>query len=487
MSVSAAQGQVVWPPEEKVALVGRWSRSEVIGIAVTVLYVFGGAVVTAPWWFYSGAVLLLGWTFAPRRGVKVRSRVAARVAWVSRRDKVWSAPIRGSGGVPRCLRGVRFVLGDGRDGTVAGVVEAPGGAYTVVFEAWTTDPLAFLPPAAQSQRLGRWGAVLGSLCSDPGDEVSPTRVAWVDVHRASDPAAFTAHHARHGVAGSASVDYAAHVANAGSVASAHVVLIAVTITRPSRWRQVRGEGFTGSPAEMMRSAAIVCGQRFAASMTVNGFRCGPLLNPAQLARVVVAAGDPFELRDSVLSSRERFGAPERTGPDLLDASDRSRVAIDGALHRVFALRWPQIPVDVDWLWRPLGVDGPKIVTCVFEPIPVWRADARRDSLRNRARNNNRITAARRGAVRTVDQAKVDALIAAERDVAAGERELDGYALIVVTGRTPHDLAQRCTELRDLLHTPGRAGLRELVGLHDVGWAAALPLGIGVAAATETTP
>lgn len=129
------------------------------------------------------------------------------------------------------------------------------------------------------------------------------------------------------------------------------------------------------------------------------------------------------------------------------------------------------------MWKPLGMDGPKVVTVVFEPIAPSRADARREALTTRAASNNTMVAISRGRVRTTDRRKTQALQSAEQAVAAGHQELDGYGLIVMSARTPQDLDQRCQLMRQKLRETGRAGLRELTGLHDDGFAAALPLGV----------
>jgi hypothetical protein len=253
--------------------------------------------------------------------------------------------------------------------------------------------------------------------------------------------------------------------------------VAVTVTS-SCLRAARRDGFTGTAQVVLRAAAVAVGRQVADAMATRGFTVGELLTPAEIGRLIVDAGDPFAVR-ATRTVRERLGAPERTGPDSVDASTRTHVAIDGAVHRVFALEWPRVPVDADWLWKPLDAAGPKIVTCVFEPVSPWVADRRREVLRSRAGANNAIDAARRGRVRAVDQRKVDALRAADQAVADGHQDLVGWALVVVSARTVDELTERCSHLRDRFHASGRTRLRDLHGLHDLGWAAALPLGVHV--------
>ena len=233
----------------------------------------------------------------------------------------------------------------------------------------------------------------------------------------------------------------------------------------------------------MLAAAVAVGRQVGQELTQRGFTVGPMLSPAELGRMIVQAGDPFETRREDTSPRERFALPERSGPNHTTV-ERHHLAIDGAYHRVFSIAWPRTQVDADWLWKPLGMEGPKVVTVVFEPVAPSRADARREALTTRATSNNSMIAISRGRIRTTDRRKTQALHSAEQAVAAGHQELDGYGLIVVSARTPQDLNRRCQMLRQKLRETGRAGVRELTGQHDVGFAAALPLGIYVKPSVE---
>jgi hypothetical protein len=432
----------------------------------------------------ASAVPVLTWTFAQHRGVPIRTRVTARLRWLARRKRVWSMPIRARSGVPPCLRGVRLLLATdttARHQPVAGVVQAPGGAYTVVFPVATAS-LAFLAADEQSSRFAGWGAVLGSLCVSDDTTVGADRVAWVDIHRGGNPDALVAFHRDAGVPGPASVGYGAWISGQDAAGSAHRVLVAVTLSRARQLQPARRNGFGGSIVDTMMAATIHVADELAGQLTAAGYVCDPLLTPADLGRVLVEAGDPFATRHDERTTRERFAMAERCGPQQVTVH-RHHVSIDGAEHRVFALAWPKIAVAGDWLWKPLGGDGPKIVTTVFEPIPAFRANATRDALTTRAASNN-VIAALSGRVRSIDRRKADALAAAERKVSDGHQELDGYCLVDIAAPNADELARRCQLLRQTLYEAGRAGVRELTGVHDFGWAAALPLGIYVAPAAE---
>lgn len=468
--------QVLWPPDEKVKLIGALSRPQVLGVGAA-FGVFGfGIAVNKPVSAAITAIPVLMWTMLSWRGQPVRTRVMAQVRWLARRYQARSTPGGRGHGTGRGLDSITLHLAADPGGHGAiGVVEAPGGAFTVVMPV-ACSSLVFLSPAGQAERFDSWGDLLGGLCVEPGNSLTAERIAWTDIHRASDPTALVRYHRERGADGPASSDYAQYVSGFGAISSSHQVLLAVTITRARSLRLARQQGFTGRPFAVMLAAAVAVGRQVGQELTQRGFTIGAMLSPAELGRMIVETGDPYAPRREHASAKERFALPERIGPDRITV-DRHQLAIDGAYHRVFSIIWPRTKVDADWMWKPLGMDGPKVVTVVFEPIAPSRADARREALTTRAASNNTIVAISRGRVRTTDRRKTQALQSAEQAVAAGHQELDGYGLIVVSARTPQDLDQRCQLMRQKLRETGRAGLRELTGLHDGGFAAALPLGV----------
>jgi len=128
------------------------------------------------------------------------------------------------------------------------------------------------------------------------------------------------------------------------------------------------------------------------------------------------------------------------------------------------------------------VDGPKIVTTVFEPVAPSRADRQRDSRRSiGSRNNTSAATEGDGHVRVKNLKKVDALQRAEQAVSEGHGELDAYMVLVVSATSRDELDRRCHSLRRRLRECGHASIRELSGEHDRALAVALPLGVHVSA------
>lgn len=472
---------VEFPPIERVNLFGDFSRGELVGAAVATT-VFGLGIMVGQ--LVAAVVILvvvLLWTFTPTRRRPFRVIVPARARWMLRRDRIWSAPMRGTATAPTFLRGMEVQLVDGGSGGAAPVgVVVWRRSYTVMF---TVDraALTFSSETEQDQALDGWGKVLGALCVERNSELTAERVGWTDLHRAADPAALVRHHDLHGVAGPASADYREHLATFGTLAAEHDVVVWATVTQAGRFRVAKRAGMRGSITEVMHAAAVRAGETLCGELADRGFTVGSLMSPADIGRLVTHAMDPYRPLES-LTARERFGLAERTIPESQVTVERDMVMVDRAYHRAFAVLWPSVTVHASWLWKPLAIDGPKVVTTVFEPVPPSRADRQRNSRRSiGSRNNAAASTEGDGHVRVTNVKKVDALHRAERAVSEGHGELDAYMLVVVSASSREELDRRCHTLRRKLRECGQASVREMSGEHDLALAAALPLGLRVGA------
>lgn len=468
---------VEFPPAERVNLFGNFSRGELIGAGAAV-GVFGGGVLTG-WLFESlgvAAVILL-WTFTPTRHRPMRVLVPAWLRWGLRRKRTWSAPIKGGASAPAFLDGVEVVLAGGDHPGPIGVVVAQR-SFTVMFSV-SRSALAFSNEAEQVEAFRSWGEVLGALCVERNTELTAEKVGWTDLHRAADPSSLVRYHDTFGVDGPATADYDAHLRTFGSLAAEHDVVVWATVTQAGRFRIAKRMGLRGNPAEVMQAAAIHAGNTLRGELGDRGFTVGALMAPAEIGRVLTSAIDPYRPMEPT-TRRERFGLAERTTPENQVTVKRDMVIVDRAYHRCFAVKWPTVAVHLLWLWRPLAVDGPKLVTTVFEPVPPSRADRQRDTSRSIGVKNNMSAAGEGdGHIRVKNLKKVDALHRAERAVAEGHGELDAYMLIVVSANDPDLLDRRCHTLRRRLRECGHASVRELSGEHDLALASALPLGLRV--------
>ena len=107
---------IEFPPSERVNLFGNFTRGELAGAAAATA-VFGvgvmsGLLVPA----VAIAAALVVWTFTPTRRLPFRVIVPAALRWTLRRDRTWSAPMRGAPSMPTFLRGTQVRLTNGEDG-----------------------------------------------------------------------------------------------------------------------------------------------------------------------------------------------------------------------------------------------------------------------------------------------------------------------------------------------------------------------------------
>ena len=471
---------VEFPPAERVNLFRNFTRSELVGAAAATAVFAGGVLFGRLVLAGVLTALIVLWTFAPTRRRPFRMIVPAALRWALRRDRTWSAGVRSitSVNAPAFLHGVDVQLAGEQYGPSPIGVVVVRRCYTVMFSV-DRAALTFSSEAEQAQAHAAWGEVLGALCVERHTELTPERVGWTDIHRAADPSALVRYHDTYGVAGPASGDYEEHLGTFGSLAAEHDVIVWATVTQAGRFRLAKRSGMRGTVGEVMQGAAIHAGSVLRGELEDRGFSVGPLMSPAEIGRVLVPAMDPFGPLEAP-TRRERFGLAERTVPESQVTVERSVVIVDRSYHRVFAVQWPSVAVHASWLWKPLAVDGPKLVTTVFEPVPPSRADRQRDSRRSiGARNNASAAAEGDGHVRVKNMRKVDALHRAERAVSEGHGELDAYMLIVVSAASREVLDRRCHTLRRRLRESGHASVRELSGEHDRALAAALPLGVAV--------
>lgn len=473
---------VEFPPAERVKLLGSLSAGEVYGSGLAIVTAVGSLALGRLWPWAMVPLALCLWTFAPTRRDPFRVMVPRRMRWALRNDKSWSQPIR-SDDADDFLKGVELILApDTLTAGAAGVI-VQHQEFTVVFPVQRATAV-LADEHEQDRGYASWGEVLGGLCVERNTELTAEWIGWTDVHHAADPSVLIRHATGRGVEGPASDDYTAFIAGCSHLASEHQVYVWATITKARRLRIARRNGFTGDASTVMAQAAVTVGRTLGAELAARGFDVGELLSPAAIGQLITTICDPYGSDDHASTTRERFGLPGHVGPRRVDVT-RTGVATDKAYHRVFALTYPQVAVETAWLWRPLSVDGPKVTTSVFEAVAPSTADRQREAVASRAITNSQMIAeTRRGRVRERDRMKVAALVRSELAVATGHQDLDGYTLVVVTGRTTDELDRRCQALRQRLREAGRAGAREMTGEHLECLVAALPIGIRLRRAGE---
>lgn len=472
----------VFPPHERTKFLLGLTRSQTItvGAAIAVVTVGAasggvliGALLAAP--VLAGGLLSVG-------GVPIRSRAvdSLRFRWRRwRHTDAWSAPLVGQGRQAPCLRGVTLKLAEPRDewaiGDPVGVVQARNNLSIVL--PVTGPQMALLGEQETDEHLAAFGDVLASICGERSERAI-ARLSWTDVHGAADPEALTRFHRERGVNGPASDEYRDHIGRVAGAAAEHSVYVTVTVDRSSR----RAHGSrTGRAATGNDLATVVVDEALALARELShrGFDVGRPLSPLGLSRLLRQLGDPFTPVPLVPTLAERLALPEKgqEGPSQVSAQ-RLFVSIDGAVHRAYQLRWPARAVAGDWMRTLLAAaGGPKFMTVVFEPIAPSRSARRLSTEMARSSSNNEVQARRKGRVTAKGEAQLGALKAREGELIDGHAEMDTYAVVVVSARTEDDLDERSMALERAAQRCGGARVRPLDTQHDIGWAAALPIGL----------
>jgi hypothetical protein len=356
------------------------------------------------------------------------ARVPPPGAWWRTRPnrRAWRADLAATSpwsDLPECLQGLAPA------GTV-GVHDRHAGTTTIVLRLFGPR-LALRAAADHDLALGLWGDVLNQLAADP-DVVS---LAWSD-HLTPANAAECA------PGGSEIAELVRRSA------STHECLLSLTL------HNVDGT----DPARATRLAAAAY-----QALTAAGIAAEPLLEPQHL--------------EAWISRRAEPHAP-RPGRPLALERHWTHCRIDGAVHRaLWIANWPHLPVTAGWLDRFLAHTG-VTRTLALASIPTSTHHARRQIERDlvklesdalsRAERGRRVAARHRRNTRT--------LLDREEELVEGHAEYAYTGIVVVTAdtveRLDHDTAavvQRGLEVG--------LELRPLHGRHDLGWAAALPLGL----------
>jgi hypothetical protein len=257
------------------------------------------------------------------------------------------------------------------------------------------------------------------------------------------------------------------------------VLVAVTVTR---------ERLTGGrrAAEADERLLAVLGK--AVDTLIRGLRTASLLaddplTAGEIAAVLRGRLDPTRMRKSSAGSlAERLGLvqPANAGPLAVEV-DWSRLRTDGAWHSTYWIaEWPRLTQHPDWMEPVLAFagSGSRALTVLFEPVAPSASRRRvdRDSIKldtdatSRAERGRRVDAGHR---------RLQAAVAErEAELVAGYAEVGYAGLVTVTADGEDALRAACDECEQIAREHGLE-LRPLDGRHDLAFAAALPLGLGL--------
>jgi hypothetical protein len=277
----------------------------------------------------------------------------------------------------------------------------------------------------------------------------------------------------------ASESYRELLDGTGALSAGHDVLVTVTVSR---------ERLTGTSkrADVDERLLAVLGK--ATETLMRGLRTANLLaddplTAGEIAAVLRGRLDPTRMRKASTGSlAERLGLvqPANAGPLAVDVQ-WNRLRTDGACHRTYWIaEWPRLTQHPDWMEPILAFvgTGSRALTVLFEPVAPSTSRRRvdRDSIKldtdatSRHEHGRRVDAGHRRLQTAVAER--------EAELVAGYAEVTYAGLVTVTTDDDATLRVACDECEQVAREHGLE-LRPLDGRHDIAFAAALPLGLGL--------
>jgi hypothetical protein len=354
-----------------------------------------------------------------------------------------------------------------------GVIRDADGRWVAAALRVRGRTFALANPSERDRHIALWADSLAAFCKERS---AVARVTWSEW---AAPAGLDEHHAwlrgqnggRHHAALGAYEDL---LAVAGPLATAHEIVVTVVVDE-RRVRATRGEPARDAAHRVLVEELRLLGSRLEAV----GLEADGPLDTGALAHIVRTRTDPRSSPQSASRRAQLSASPASTWP-LAVSADWSSVRTDGGCHRTYWIaEWPSLDVRAGWLDALLLAPGaPRALTVILEPEPPSRAQRRidRDAVRLASDEDTR---ERRGfRVRARDRRAAEAVQQRERELVAGHGEVAFTGLLCVTTARLDELDRACADYEQAAAQAGLQ-LRPLDGRHDSGWAAALPLGIGV--------
>jgi hypothetical protein len=407
------------------------------------------------------------------------------VAWVRARGRGlrWLAPIPlvGDGervALPPCLHALVVRELPWRGGLTFGAVHDPvAGTLTALVRA--VGPQFVIEPRPEQERLlGGWAAVLNQFAVEGG---AVTHLTWSDFARRSgldEHRAWLAERRPVAVPAEAAASYEALLAQATVAATAHDVVVSVTVSA----ERLRGRRRDHAESDDRLVRALVS----AVEALLRGLQSASLaaddpLTPAEVARLLRERSEPEVARPIVVAGRlvDRLGLvdPSTAGPLAVEVAwDRLRV--ERTWHRTWWIAsWPRLAVPPGWLEPFLAGGGmTRAVTVVFRPVAPHQSRRRieRDLVKlesdaaTKQEKGRRVDARHRRATQ--------ALLEREEELVGGHAEMAYAGLVTLAAADEVELDEHGERLEQLAREAG-IELRCLHGRQDTAWASALPLGL----------
>lgn len=423
----------------------------------------------AAWeWLPLGA----GWAVALLRG---RRRWFPRLPLTAAGTGDQPAPM------PPCLDGLGIVEVPWRGRLGLGAVH-DAERHTLTAVVRVAGPQFVVEPRTDQERLlAGWGDVLNQFAVEGG---AVTHLTWSDLaspsgleeHRAWLPDTEATGRLRNELRPA----YDELLAEASASAASHETLVTITASQDRLGRHHRSRG--EDPLDGLGRALVSTTEALLRGLQNAGLSVGDPLTGPDLRRMIRRRVDPLDVRPSqqrVGRLVERLGlvTSATAGPGALEVSWR-HLRADAAFHRTYHVAtWPRLAVPPAWLEPFLSAGGiTRTMTVVLAPIASHqsRRQIERDLVKlesdadTKAQQGRRVDARHRRATQS--------LLDREEELVAGYAEIGYAGLITVTAATIDELEEHAEIVEQLAREAGME-LRCLDGRQDVGWAAALPLGL----------
>lgn len=421
------------------------------------------------------------WEWVPLLSGWFSARMRRRRRW-SAPLPLWSSSVENPAPMPPCLDGLDIVGIDWRTGASLGAVRDRY-RRTLTAVVPVSGPQFIVEPRDQQERLlAGWGDLLGQYAVERG---VVSHLSWSDLAQPSgmgDHIAWLGSAERRGtpdVTAAASYRELLEVGSASAINHEAAVTITVARERLSRHRASRG-----GTDDQLRRALVTSIETLLRGLRSAELAAADPLDPAGLQRLIRSRIDPLGARPRPTKGRlvERLALVRSStaGPLALEVGWR-HLRVDGAFHRTWWVgTWPRLAVPPAWLEPFLSGGGiTRSMTVYFQPVSTYQSRRRieRDLVKL---ESDAVTKEEKG--RRIDarhRRATQALLDREEELVAGYPEMGYAGLVTVSARTLDDLDEHSEIIEQLARENGM-DLRVLDARQDLGWAAALPLGLAPA-------
>lgn len=411
--------------------------------------------------------LLAGWVWARlRRG---RRWTASLPLW---------STVDGPAPMPPCLDGLDIVGIDWRAAASLGAVRDRH-RRTLTAVVPVTGPQFVVEPRGEQERLlAGWGDLLGQYAVEHG---VVSHLSWSDLAQPSgmgDHIAWLRSDERGTPNDAAAASYRELLEVGTTSAINHEAVVTITVARERLSRHRAGNG---GADEQLRRALVTSVEALLRGLRSADLAASDPLDPPGLQRLVRSRIDPVGApprpREGRLVERLALVRSTTAGPLALE-TDWRHLRADDAFHRTWWVgTWPRLAVPPAWLEPFLSGGGvTRSMTVYFQPVSTHQSRRRieRDLVKL---ESDAVTKEEKG--RRIDarhRRATQALLDREEELVAGYPEMGYAGLVTVSARTLDALDEHSEIIEQLARESGM-DLRVLDARQDLGWAAALPLGL----------